>query len=595
MVPFSSPTHEYRYIESGSSQLFGAFHNATGSDAAVLICAPWGWDETASYRCRRIWAQRLAAGGHPTLRFDLPGTGDSSGSPGDDGLFDSWTEAVTDAAAWLRERSGGKRVAVLGMGLGGLLAAAASEAGADIDELILWATPSRGKRFLREAESFARMQAWGAGRGEESPMPEGWVEAGGFVISAETAAALRALPAPLTSVPRRLRRALLLDRDGLTPDSALADRLEASGVETVSGPGPGWGAMVAYREAAAVPEETIGRVEQWLAAGDAIGHPAPGPSGLPPEAGEEMQLADLGISEHAITVAQSAGDSFGVVAQPLAGRKGDVCGVFLNAGEVRHIGPNRNWVENARRWAGLGVPTVRVDLEGIGEAGGDRSGHPGVAGFYDELYAPQIARVLDELERLGLGPRFVCVGLCSGAYWSLQFADRDPRVVAGVMLNAGAIEWDPDLRSRRDARLLSKSVSSAESWRRLLRGDVDLKRKVSFLRRFLASWLRRGTRAVRPHVDDSSRDPVALFDRLRDRDKRIAMAFSINEPVLAELTADGLIRRMGEWPNIQFDYLHGEDHALGPIDAQRSAAEIMDRELATVLGAEIPTAAPQRS
>jgi alpha-beta hydrolase superfamily lysophospholipase len=595
MASSSSSTHEYHYVESGGNQLFGVFDEATGRDAAVLICAPWGWDETASYRCRRIWAQRLAAAGHPTLRFDLPGTGDSSGSPDDEGLFDAWIEAVTDAAAWLRERSGGKRVAVLGMGLGGLLAAAAAEAGADIDELMLWATPSRGKRFLREAESFARMQAWGAGRGEESPMPEGWVEAGGFVLSAETVDAFRAMPAPLTSVPPRLQRALLLDRDGLTPDNSLAERLEAAGVETASAPGPGWGAMVAYREAAAIPEETISRVGQWLAAGESIGRPATGPSMLPPATSEEMRLADPGITEHAITVAQAAGDSFGVIALPLGERKGDVCGVFLNAGEVRHIGPNRNWVENARRWAGFGVPTVRIDLEGIGEAGGDRSGHPGVAGFYDELYAPQITRVLDELEHRGLGPRFVCLGLCSGAYWSVQFADRDPRVVAGVLLNTGAIEWDPDLRSRRDARLLSKSVSSAESWRRLSRGDVDLRRKVSFLRRFLASWMRRGTRAVRPHGDDSSGDPVALFDRLRDRDKRIAMAFSVNEPVLAELTADGIIRRIGEWPNIEFDLLHGEDHALGPIDAQRSAAEIMDRELATVLGSEVPTAAPQRS
>jgi hypothetical protein len=73
------------------------------------------------------------------------------------------------------------------------------------------------------------------------------------------------------------------------------------------------------------------------------------------------------------------------------------------------------------------------------------------------------------------------------------------------------------------------------------------------------------------------------------------MAFTVNEPVLAELAADGIIRRIDEWPNIEFDQLLGEDHALGPIDAQRSAALIMDRQLAMLLGSSAATAEPQRT
>ena len=34
-----------------------------------------------SYRSRREWAERLALAGYPTLRFDLPGSGDSAGAP----------------------------------------------------------------------------------------------------------------------------------------------------------------------------------------------------------------------------------------------------------------------------------------------------------------------------------------------------------------------------------------------------------------------------------------------------------------------------------------------------------------------------------
>ena len=331
---------------------------------------PWGWDETASYRARREWARRFVAAGHPTLRIDLPGAGNSSGDPGDPGLFDAWIEAVADAARWLRDQSGASRVVVLGLGLGGLLAATAVERGAEVDELVLWAAPSQGKRFLREVDSFARMQAWGAGRGEESPLPDGWLEAAGFVISAETADALRTISSPLSSAPQRLRRVLLLDRDGLMSDKRLAERLRADGVDTTTAPGPGWGAMVAYREESAVPEETIERVEAWLAGGGDGDGDKSVPTAGSGDSAAALELDDL--TERAIAIPQQAGDLFGVVAEPRGERPEDLCVVFLNAGEVRHIGPNRNWVEHARRWAARGVPSVRVDLEGIGEADGER-------------------------------------------------------------------------------------------------------------------------------------------------------------------------------------------------------------------------------
>src|SRR5581483_6724610 len=88
-------------------------YRATG----VVICPPFGWEEVCSYRARRTWAQTLARAGFPTVRLDLPGTGDSAGSPRSAGLLELWTGALHSTAAWLRTVSGCERVAAIGIGL----------------------------------------------------------------------------------------------------------------------------------------------------------------------------------------------------------------------------------------------------------------------------------------------------------------------------------------------------------------------------------------------------------------------------------------------------------------------------------------------
>jgi hypothetical protein len=47
------------YISSERSTIAALLTPAVGeaSGTAVLICAPWGWDEVASYRVRREWAE----------------------------------------------------------------------------------------------------------------------------------------------------------------------------------------------------------------------------------------------------------------------------------------------------------------------------------------------------------------------------------------------------------------------------------------------------------------------------------------------------------------------------------------------------------
>ena len=576
-MPPTRPT----YLDLAPEPVEALFHPAESPDpgvAAVLICPPWGWDEVASYRSRRKWAQRLTAAGHPTLRYAPPATGNSAGSPGDPARLEAWVGALTGATDWLRAATG-RRVAVLGLGLGGLIAREAIARGARIEELILWGAPASGRAFVRETQAFSRMQAWNgsAANGSGATLPEGWLEAGGFVLSKETIESLSALR-PAIGAGAALDRVLLLERDGLSVDEGLLAGLEDAGVEVTVAPGDGWSRLVSHAERTVFPETVGETVEQWLSA---VHNPAAGPPGSAPAELEELILNVEGreVRESTVLVPQQFGQAFGVLSEPA---DGDVaapfCALFLNAGAVRNIGPNRLWVETGRRWAAQGVRTLRVDLEGIGEA--DGAAPADVAAFYLPKFERQLGVVIDGLQERGLCRRFLVVGLCGGGYWAFREALRDPRVDTALLLNSGALEWDTSLIEQREARKISHA-SSLSSWKRLLRGEFGL-RKVGRLARSLL--VQAGRALGRMNGRLSGREPAesrleAALDSLRDAETALTVAFSEREPLLEELEADGTLARLSRWPNVELARLPGDDHTLRPIAAQVGVRELLDREL----------------
>ena len=569
------------YLGTGRNQaaaLFSPSGDGASDRTAVVICSPWGWDEVASYRSRRRWAERLAAAGHATLRFDLPAWGDSAGSVTDEDLLGAWVDAVDAAAAWVRAEAGAPRVALLGLGLGGLLARAALArgAGAGAEELILWGAPRNGKAFVREARAFAALQGWAGDGTAESAYGAGALEAGGFVLSGETRAALTALdPAPVSGTA--LRRALLLARDGGSGEPELATALEAAGVEVATGPGNGWGELIVHPEQTRLSAETAAAVERWLAAGSGSG-----PKAAPAAATTSlsMRVGEAEIRETPMLVDLDFGSAYGVLAEPVGGRRGDTCAVFLNAGAVRHMGPNRLWTEATRASAALGVPAMRVDLEGIGEADGDEVRLREVGEFFDGRYAEQALGLLENLSRAGIAEQFVLIGLCSGAYWSFRAALGSRRVRRVLMLNSGALVWRPSLYTDRAIRDLSRLRDRAW-WRGLVTGKHSRKgarealrvlwRKLGSLAGGLLGKLRRSGRAEAALTAD--------LDRLERQGTHLTVAFSAGEMLLGELEADGTMELLGRRHGIQLEELPGDDHTLRPVGTQAAAHELIAREI----------------
>jgi alpha-beta hydrolase superfamily lysophospholipase len=578
--------------------VFGMFHapaDATAPGTAVLICSPWGWDEVASYRSRRTWANHLAEGGHPTLRIDLPGVGDSAGSPGDPALVRAWTDAISAGARWLTTTAASGRVAALGLGLGGLLAGVAAAGGAPIDELMLWAAPSQGRQFLRETRAFARLQStqYGPVSDAADRLPEGWQEIGGFVLSAETIADLGGLDLRLLDLAG-VQRALLLDRDEIPVDKGLRARLAETGVDVTVGVGSGWGAMCFHPERYKPPVDVFAVVDEWLASGPSAARRtrhAEDSARPQPRDAVELVVDGVRIRETAFVPDEGSGEAFGILAAPVDGPRSDLCAVFMNAGAVRRIGPNRLWVEAARHWAAAGIQTCRIDAPAIGDAEGDATTYYDVGRFYTAERDRFGVSIMNTLEARGLGRRFVLIGLCAGAYAAFTSATADPRVVDAVVVNPRIMVWDPSILRRRDAQVVTQ-VFDAGLWRRLLSGETSGARVLEVGRAAAAEASRvlrdqagrfRGPRSTEPWVTRLEE----MLDQTGQNATRVVLAFSGDEPMRDELEAAGLLRHLHRWPHVVSVELPGNDHTLRPVPAQRAFHRLLDEELDRVAGARV--------
>lgn len=554
------------------------------AELGVVLCPPFGWDELCSYRSRRWLAQSLAEAGHAALRIDLPGTGDSAGSPLDPDRFGAWTGAVAGAGQWLREAVGCRRVAAFGIGLGGIVACEAVRDGAPIEDLVLWSVPASGRRYLRELRAFAGV----AGAAEEPPgteavppvVDDGALEVAGFALGEQTCSALERFDLTSGELPNlRDGRALLLGRDETEPDKRLRDNLTQSGWDVEVRPGHGYGAMMTHPQFAKTPRETLGRVTSWLGEGprDRVSS-SPGAGSVPiAERKMSLQIDGTRIYERPLEIEHPAGSLAGVLAEPADGPRCDVSALLLSAGAIRRIGPNRIWTETARRWASWGVPTLRLDVEGVGDADGDETLYYDTGHFYRPSLTEQALGALDALAAEALPERFVVGGLCSGAYWSFHAALADERVVSLMLVNLWNFFWSEHAASERDVQ---------QAWALLKHGRLPTIARIALtegrIRRLVRTRMNRA-RHSSARAANAPSDVDGALDRLRDREVQTLLLLSRDEALEDFLVQTGRMNRLEQWPNVRLERIPIADHIFRPRWAQAHAGSALDRALRETL------------
>ncbi|MFZ1995506.1 MAG: hypothetical protein WAU75_15450, partial [Solirubrobacteraceae bacterium] len=465
---------------------------------------------------------------------------------------------------------------------------------------VLWATPGRGRDLTRQLKAFARLEASQVFEGLPAPPPaaDGELEVGGFVLSAETQAELGAVDLSTLALPAGLPRGtLLLERDGISVDERLQQALAAQGLRVEIRAGTGYAEMTSHPQHSQMPESVVTEVLAWLARGEdgagapgehraaAVDRTAPADRvGMSETA--TLHIGDAEIVETPLTIPQDFGNLSGILTTPAKSTL-PVCLVMLNAGAMHRIGPNRMWVEAARRWAARGVPSLRLDVEAIGEADGAVSPYAYDGALYVDDLIPQVNAAIAFLAQRDVAERFVTLGLCAGAYWAMYAGLEDPRVTAALMFNSRAIAWDPGLSASRDLR---RAFSQKLTWARIRHNITGprLRAVARWLLGIPARWLarRRGSDASRS-VTDRVND---VMGRLRASPLRSLFLFSVSEPLEEELLNMGWLPQMEDWPNVTVARIAVRDHTLRPLMAQRAAHAALDR----AVEAELALAAPAR-
>lgn len=208
------------YFGTSQRPLFGVYHpprarsvRATG----IVLCYPMGQEYMRAHRAFRQLANLLSKAGFHVLRFDYSCTGDSGGD-GDAADVRRWVDDLGNAIDELKDTAGVTRVSVVGLRIGGAIAALGRAARKDLDQIVLWDPIVDGAAYVQSL-----LEASGPSARETADRG-GTIGVQGFPLSAGLRAGLEAIDLRTLSESGSARIAVVVSED--RPEyGALRDRL----------------------------------------------------------------------------------------------------------------------------------------------------------------------------------------------------------------------------------------------------------------------------------------------------------------------------------------------------------------------------------
>lgn len=565
--------------------LFGWLHRAEPQRArpiGLLICNPFGYEAVCAHRTLRHLAVQAAAAGFSTMRFDYDGSGDSAGSEIDPQRLTAWIASIHAAIDMLRSATGVDSVCLVGLRLGATLAALAAATRADVAGLIGVATVTKPRAYLRELRALALAR--------EQPTPPAWAEVNpdiqdiaGFALANATSdelSSINLLTVPHASVPD----VLLMYRNDLPHDTAWAQRLEELGTRVRQQAFGGYAEMMLDAHENVVADELNSAILTWL--------PALQPTRstpLPQVAFDSTTLIEDGaVRERALRI--GADDRlFAIAAEPASMTADDArhIVVFLNAGAVTHIGPNRLHVKLARHLARHATVSLRVDVSGIGESppyGAEPENHVYAARIQQDLVA-----IRAYIDARYPNAEVSLVGLCSGAYHAFKCAVGGMRLRQIFAINPLTFFWKegmvlavPEFQVVAAAARYRTVAFELDSWLRALRGEADLLGAVKLVLRRVRLASRNAVRSIRRTLCIPMKEDLGVeLQRAARHQVQLVFVFAESDPGRQLLFGQGgsVVGEMQRREALHMEIVEAADHTFTRHWAQARLMAILSRHL----------------
>jgi pimeloyl-ACP methyl ester carboxylesterase len=245
--------------------------------------------------------------------------------------------------------------------------------------------------------------------------------------------------------------------------------------------------------------------------------------------------------------------------------------ILLNAGGVYRVGPNRLYVALARRLAARGDLVLRVDLSGIGDSLTRPRAEENVV--YSDHAVADVGACVEWARRQG-ATEVAVAGLCSGAYHALKAAVAGQDIDTVVPINPLTYFWKPGMpldlaafKVTSDAQRWGKSVRSASSWRKLLRGDVDVRRVAQVVAERARSIAEHRAREVARRLRVPLRDDLGSeLYALGRAGVAIHFVFAAGDPGHSMLFEQGgsAVTRLERAGQLAIEIIDGPDHTFTP-------------------------------
>lgn len=544
-------------------------------DSAALFLSPWGFEEMCTRKLWRDLAERLAASGVPSLRFDYPGTGDALDRIDFTAGLAVWEDAALAAARELGSLSGVSRLILIGHGLGATLAAILAPRLEQVDAIALMAPVVSGRFYLRELAAWSKMVDEGLGLRDDQRITS-HVAVAGLIMPDEIAAEVKKLSIEaLPALPAR--QVLMMERPGRDKDIALSERLAALGAEVTRLPYQGYDDLVSNPTIAIQPQAVIGQVADWVST---IATRSGRENAQIPAVPTPARLEGPDFVETPLRFGEDE-RLYGILCQPRGQKRGATV-VCLGTANDRMAGWARMTTETARYLAAKGVASLRFDAANVGDS-------PPVVGapeqvLYTDHQIDDVMAAFDLLDGLALGAAMLA-GRCSGAYLAFRSAVADERCKAAVVVNPFTFVWDKDDvvddALRYNARSLEdygRRMVSIDTLRRLRAGRVNIRHATANIAKQLANRFAGKMPAMLAPLSKYARlkeATYASFKRLAERHMPLTLIYSANDIGLDRfrfyLGKNG--ENLKRYGNVSVEIIPDADHNISP-----PAAKAMVRE-----------------